>query len=68
SLHAIEAFERWTPFARPFRFGAVTVEGAWQAFVRLQVEVEGGPRATGVSAELMPPKWFDKRADRSAAA
>ncbi|WP_216076112.1 hypothetical protein, partial [Acinetobacter baumannii] len=34
----------------------------------LQVEVEGGPRATGVSAELMSPKWFDKRADRSAAA
>ncbi|QCI63158.1 enolase [Phreatobacter stygius] len=67
-LHDIEAFERWTPFARPFRFGAVTVEGAWQAFVRLGVEVEGGARATGASAELMPPKWFDKRAERSAAA
>lgn len=68
TLHGIDAFERWTPFARPFRFGAVTVEGAWQAFVRLQVEVEGGPRASGASAELMPPKWFDKRAERSAAA
>lgn len=68
TLHDIEAFERWTLFARPFRFGAVTVEGAWQAFVRLVVEVDGGPRATGVSAELMPPKWFDKRAERSAAA
>ncbi|MBN8942062.1 MAG: enolase [Rhizobiales bacterium] len=68
TLHDIEAFERWTPFARPFRFGAVTVEGAWQAFVRVVVQVEGGPRASGASAELMPPKWFDKRADRSAAA
>ena len=28
-----EAFERWTPFVRPFRFGAVTVEGAFQAFL-----------------------------------
>jgi len=66
-LHDVEAFERWTPFVRPFRFGAVTVEGAFQAFVRLVVEVEGQGRATGMTAELMPPKWFDKRAERSVA-
>jgi L-alanine-DL-glutamate epimerase-like enolase superfamily enzyme len=60
-----EAFERWTPFVRPFRFGAVTVEGAFQAFVRVVLEVEGHGRATGMTAELMPPKWFDKRAERS---
>lgn len=65
-LLAVEAFERWTPFVRPFRFGAVTVEGAFQAFVRVEVEVEGHGRATGMTAELMPPKWFDKRAERSA--
>jgi L-alanine-DL-glutamate epimerase-like enolase superfamily enzyme len=65
-LHDVEAFERWTPFVRPFRFGAVTVEGAFQAFVRVVVEVEGHGRATGMAAELMPPKWFDKRAERSA--
>jgi L-alanine-DL-glutamate epimerase-like enolase superfamily enzyme len=65
-LHDIEAFERWTPFVRPFRFGAVTVEGAFQAFVRVVVEVEGHGRATGMAAELMPPKWFDKRPERSA--
>lgn len=62
----VEAFERWTPFVRPFRFGAVTVEGAFQAFVRVGLEVEGHGRATGMTAELMPPKWFDKRAERSA--
>jgi hypothetical protein len=65
-LNDVAAFERWTPFARPFRFGAVTVEGAFQAFVRLTVEVEGHGRATGMAAELMPPKWFDKRPLRSA--
>ncbi|KAF0121809.1 MAG: hypothetical protein FD152_3744 [Xanthobacteraceae bacterium] len=65
-LHDVEAFERWTPFVRPFRFGAVTVEGAFQAFVRVVVEVEGHGRATGMAAELMPPKWFDKRSERSA--
>lgn len=64
-LHDVEAFERWTPFVRPFRFGAVTVEGAYQAFVRLVVEIEGRGRATGMSAELMPPKWFDKRPERT---
>lgn len=64
-LHDVEAFARWTPFVRPFRFGAVTVEGACQAFVRLVVEVEGRGRATGMTAELMPPKWFDKRAERT---
>lgn len=64
-LFDVEAFERWTPFVRPFRFGAVTVEGAFQAFVRLVVEVEGRGRATGMTAELMPPKWFDKRPERS---
>jgi L-alanine-DL-glutamate epimerase-like enolase superfamily enzyme len=65
-LHDVEAFERWTPFVRPFRFGAVTVEGAFQAFVRVVVEVEGRGRATGMAAELMPQKWFDKRPERSA--
>lgn len=64
-LHDVEAFERWTPFVRPFRFGAVTVEGAFQAFVRVVVEVEGHGRATGMTAELMPPKWFDKRPERT---
>lgn len=64
-LHDVEAFERWTPFVRPFRFGAVTVEGAFQAFVRVVVDVEGHGRATGMTAELMPPKWFDKRPERT---
>jgi hypothetical protein len=64
-LHDVEAFERWTPFVRPFRFGAVTVEGAFQAFLRVVVEVEGHGRATGMAAELMPPKWFDKRSERT---
>lgn len=65
-LRDAQAFERWTPFARPFRFGAVTVEGAFQALVRVEVEVEGYGTATGMTAELMPPKWFDKRTERSA--
>lgn len=57
----IAYFERPLPFARPFRFGAVTVNAARQVFVRVEIEVEGKGRATGASAEMLAPKWFDKR-------
>jgi len=64
-VHDIALFERPVAFARPFRFGAVVVEAATQAFVRVEIEVEGKGRATGASAELLAPKWFDKRAHLS---
>jgi hypothetical protein len=64
-VHDIRLFERAVTFARPFRFGAVVVEAATQAFVRVEIEVEGKGRATGASAELLAPKWFDKRAQLS---
>ena len=64
-VHDIALFERPVAFARPFRFGAVVVEAATQAFVRVEIEVEGKGRAVGASAELLAPKWFDKRAQLS---
>jgi len=64
-VHDIALFERAVAFARPFRFGAVVVEAATQLFVRVEIEVEGKGRATGASAELLAPKWFDKRAHLS---
>jgi hypothetical protein len=57
----IALFERPVSFARPFRFGAVVVNATPQAFVRVEIEVEGKGRATGASAEFLVPKWFDKR-------
>ncbi|KAA0575845.1 hypothetical protein FZ983_25135 [Azospirillum sp. B21] len=66
-IRAIELYERPVRFAKPFRFGAVTVEAASQAFVRTLVEVEGQGEAWGATAEMMMPKWFDKRPDRSPA-
>jgi hypothetical protein len=59
-IREIETFERPMRFARPFRFGLVTVDEAPQAFVRAVVEVEGAGLATGGTAEMMMPKWFDK--------
>src|SRR5689334_18069243 len=65
TLRDIALFERPIAFARPFRFGAVVVEAATQAFVRVEVEVLGKGRATGATAELLAPKWFDKRPELS---
>ncbi len=62
---AIDLFERDIPFTHPFRFGAVTVEGASQAYVRVRAEVDGR-EVIGASAELMVPKWFDKNPHKSA--
>jgi L-alanine-DL-glutamate epimerase-like enolase superfamily enzyme len=61
ALRDISFFERQVAFARPFRFGAVTVNAAVQVFVRAEIEVEGKSASVGASAELMAPKWFDKR-------
>ncbi|WGS22748.1 MULTISPECIES: hypothetical protein [unclassified Bradyrhizobium] len=61
AVRDIAFFERPVAFARPFRFGAVTINAAPQMFVRVEIEVEGKGHATGASAEMMAPKWFDKR-------
>jgi hypothetical protein len=65
AVRDIALFERPVRFARPFRFGAVVVEAASQVFVRAEIEIEGGRSSVGASAELMVPKWFDKRSHLS---
>lgn len=53
-------FERRLKMRMPFRFGAATVTEAAQIFLSIIVEDSQGRSATGVAAELMVPKWFDK--------
>jgi hypothetical protein len=65
AVRDIAFFERPVRFVRPFRFGAVVINAASQAFVRVEIEVEGKGVAVGASAELLAPKWFDKRAELS---
>src|SRR4051794_16336268 len=60
-LRDIALFERPVPFVRPFRFGAVTIHAPTQFFVRVEIDVEGKGGAVGAGAELLAPKWFDKR-------
>lgn len=66
-LRDIAFFERPVQFARPFRFGAITINATPQLFVRVEIEVEGRGIAVGASAELLVPKWFDKRPELSPA-
>src|ERR1700731_4752072 len=66
AVRDIALFERPVRFIRPFRFGAVVVNAAPQAFVRAEIEIEGGGAFLGASAELLVPKWFDKRPELSA--
>ena len=66
-LRDIAFFERPVQFARPFRFGAVTINATPQLFVRVEIEVEARGVAVGASAELLVPKWFDKRPELSPA-
>ena len=61
AVRDIAFFERPAGFVRPFRFGAVVVKSASQVFVRVEIEIEGKGISTGASAEMMVPKWFDKR-------
>jgi hypothetical protein len=65
AVRDIEFFERPVDFVRPFRFGAVVVNAASQVFVRVGIEIEGQGigkgTSVGASAEMMVPKWFDKR-------
>lgn len=58
----VEACERDVRLRLPFRFGVITLREAPQAFLRVRVrDTETGREAEGYAAELMVPKWFDKR-------
>lgn len=64
TLEAIDFFERPVTLRLPFKFGAVVVREASQVFVRVEAQV-GGKRTVGAAADLMVPKWFDKRPEIS---
>jgi hypothetical protein len=65
TIREVEIGERLMPFVRPFRFGPSVVETAPQAFVKVAAEVEGFGPATGMAAEMMMPRWFDKAPAKS---
>lgn len=62
TVRRIDAGVRPVRLRLPFRFGSVTLSACPQLFVRAEVEIAGQGRATGHAAEMVVPKWFDKRA------
>ena len=48
----------------PFKYGIATMTRVPHAFVRVHAEVDGH-RVVGISADLLPPKWFTKDPDKS---
>lgn len=59
-LEAVERFERDVALRLPFRFGVATMTRATQAVIRATIALPDGRSATGVAAETLAAKWFDK--------
>jgi hypothetical protein len=59
-LEQVERFERDFKLRLPFRFGVITVTEGRQAVIRARIALEDGRTATGVAAETLAAKWFDK--------
>src|SRR5919205_4106290 len=58
-VESIERFERDVRLRLPFRFGVTTVTQATQAVIRARISCEGRS-VSGVAAESLAAKWFDK--------
>lgn len=64
-IREIQAFERDVRLRLPFKFGVITLTGAPQMFLRLRITDERGRDSWGMAAEMLAPKWFDKRTELS---
>jgi hypothetical protein len=59
-VREVQLFERDVRLRLPFRFGAVTLTEATEAYARVRVTLKDGRSAWGAAAEMLAPKWFDK--------
>jgi hypothetical protein len=56
----VGTYERSVRLRIPFRFGVITVTEATQAVIRATIRLADGRIATGIAAECLAAKWFDK--------
>jgi hypothetical protein len=59
-LLEVERYERDVALRLPFRFGVTTITHSAQAVVRVRIALADGRTQTGVAAESLGAKWFDK--------
>ncbi|MEM0906669.1 MAG: mandelate racemase [Pseudomonadota bacterium] len=64
TIKDVQFSTRRVVLALPFQFGSTTVTEAKEAHLTVELEGAGG-RVTGYGAQMMIPRWFDKRADLS---
>jgi len=64
-VRAVDIGVRPVQLRLPFKFGAITLRACPQAYVRVTIDTGASTSVVGHAAEMMVPKWFDKRADRS---
>ncbi|UUP19827.1 enolase C-terminal domain-like protein [Nitratireductor thuwali] len=60
AIKSVRIHERPVELRLPFKFGSAAVRRTAQAFAAIIVETADGRRATGHSAQLMVPRWFNK--------
>ncbi len=64
TIKEVEVGQRDVALTLPFRFGDTQVTGTAEAYLRVVVEGSRG-LCSGVAAQLMVPRWFDKRPART---
>jgi hypothetical protein len=57
---SLDAYEWSFDLRLPFRFGVITVRDGIQAVLEARIRTEDGREGTGMSAETLAAKWFDK--------
>ncbi|MBM3604254.1 MAG: mandelate racemase [Alphaproteobacteria bacterium] len=60
TIHEIRLAERVVSMRLPFRFGSAEVRHTCEIYCQMVAEMDGRT-VQGVSAQLMVPRWFDKR-------
>lgn len=60
AIESVDYFMRDVRMRLPFRYGSARLVAAPILHTRLRARTEEGRSIEGVSADLLPPKWFDK--------
>lgn len=65
AIESIDFFMRNVTMRLPFRYGKACLVAAPLFHVRLVARCGEGATAYGASADMLPPKWFDKSPDKT---
>ncbi|GMV99413.1 MAG: hypothetical protein AMXMBFR84_05520 [Candidatus Hydrogenedentota bacterium] len=65
SINSIEFYMRNVRLRLPFRYGKACLVAAPLLHVKLAATDSSGKEVFGTSADMLPPKWFDKSPEKS---